>query len=649
MCGLAGYAGQGTPDILRRMIDSIAYRGPDAQTTWHDPLNPQALGLGHARLSVIDLAGGNQPMWTADGQVGVIFNGEIYNFRALRAELEKLGCVFQTSHSDTEVLLHGWRTWGERFVERLNGMWAFALLDRAQRVLLLSRDRFGKKPLFYRQHAQGLVFASEVRALRQHPLGRTAVDPQAVRDYLCHGYVPEPGSIWADVRKLPGGCNLVYPLDGGTARVDCWWRFRLEPARQLPPGAAPGSGASHGARDGAGNGAGNGTDPADAVALRAVLRDAVARRLVADVPVGTFLSGGIDSSLVSALAAREHGGRLMTFSIGFDEATFDESAHARLVAGHIGSEHVEERLGVDRALELVDQVLSRMAEPHADSSLVPTWLVSRLARRHVTVALGGDGADELFAGYAPFHALRWAAWAERMPAPVLGLLRGVVGALPVSHGYMSLDFKLKRALSGVGHGPQQWLPRWMMPMSPEQAMALTPGLGPVDAGQLFEADTRAWATGGAADPQHAHVAAALQYFTDQYLRCGILPKVDHASMFNSLEVRSPFLDAEVAAFACRLPQAAKFSGSVGKRLVRQAARGLIPDAVIDRPKQGFAVPIGTWFRQGRLAVDASRLPDLFDRQAVNRLQADHVAGRRDERLALWALLSLTYALNEAGA
>jgi asparagine synthase (glutamine-hydrolysing) len=614
MCGIAGFAGPGTREDLARMIGCLQRRGPDAQTFWSSE-SPRLM-LGHARLSVLDHAGGAQPMWTADRQVGIVFNGEIYNFAELRRDLEAAGCRFASDHSDTEVVLQAYRTWGERCVERFNGMWAFVIADLGRGRLFASRDRFGKKPLYYLHDGTQLVFASQADALRRHPAGAAApLDTLAIKKFLCHGYIPAPRTLWAGVRKLPAGCNFGFDLRSGVLAVERYWQFRLEPGD---------------------------TAPRTPQALLQVLEAAVERRLVADVPVGTFLSGGIDSSVVSALAARRHGGRLMTFSIGFDEAGFDESAHARAVARHIGSEHFEERMGIDAALEIAADVLGALDEPTGDSSVLPTALVSRVARRHVTVALGGDGADELFAGYAPFKALAWAQRVERwLPRPAISALRGAVGRLPVSHGYMSLDFKLKRGMAGLGREPALRLPVWMAPMEPADVNALVRDGTEHSPEEIFSEQIEAWSRAGAL----GEAEGMLQQFTELYLQEDILPKVDRASMQHSLEVRAPFLDIEVADFARRLPTHCKFAGGQTKRLLREAAQGLIPQQVLQRPKQGFAVPIGQWFAQGRLELNVARLPACIDRERAAALLQRHRQHRSDERLALWSLLSLAASAN----
>ncbi|HYR57294.1 MAG TPA: asparagine synthase (glutamine-hydrolyzing), partial [Chthoniobacteraceae bacterium] len=418
MCGIAGFVGPGDRAVLRSMTDAIRHRGPDAEGHWVD--ESAGVFLGHRRLSIVDLSGGAQPMWTRDGRIGVVFNGEIYNHAELRAELKARGCEFLTDHSDTEVLLHGYAEWGDAFVERLNGMWAFVIYDRTRHRLFGSRDRFGKKPLYY-FHESGAVgtscfgFASELPALLAHPRCPREVSPLSLKKYFAYCYIPAPRSIYERVWKLPGGHSFSYELDPvaavesdapprGTLKAWRWWEFVLEPSdvaavydRRTSPGEKSPAVTDRRYRN------------VDALCeqIRATLERAVQLRLMSDVPLGVFLSGGIDSSAIAALAAKHvPAGQLNTFSIGFNELSFDESSYARLIAQKLGTQHREDILDLDKSVALLPDIIARLDEPLGDGSLLPTFLLSRFTRQHVTVALGGDGGDELFAGYDPFRALR---------------------------------------------------------------------------------------------------------------------------------------------------------------------------------------------------------------------------------------------------
>jgi asparagine synthase (glutamine-hydrolysing) len=468
MCGIAGFIGTGTLDDLKGMTQSLVHRGPDDQGLWTDA--EQGVYLGHRRLSIIDLSDGHQPMWTADQRLGVIFNGEIYNHQELRKELERLGHVFVTDHSDTEVLLHGYRQWGTGLTSRLNGMWAFALYDRDKRLLFCSRDRFGKKPFYYTCQAGTFIFASELRALIHHPRTPTSVSQRALTKYFAYGYVPAPYAIYADVNTLPGGHSLLFDLATRSVRVFQYWDFVLEDTGSRPK------------------------DAVDSCAeeLRALIELAVCRRLVSDVPLGVFLSGGIDSSTVVACAVKHvKEGALSTFSIGFDDPAFDESAYAKRAAAHFDTEHHLHTFSLDTARGLLSEVMSRLDEPMGDSSLLPTYLLCRHTRQRVTVALSGDGGDELFAGYAPFRALRWAKlYRSLCPRPMHKAIEYLTGLLPVSHGYMSLDFKIKSALRGLRYPPKLWNPVWMSPVDEEDLADL---LGaPVDLEDVFSEAINLW-------------------------------------------------------------------------------------------------------------------------------------------------------------
>jgi len=594
MCGIAGFLGSGDRGDLEAMTARLAHRGPDADGFFVE----EGVHLGHRRLSIVDLGGGAQPMSSSDGRLVVVFNGEIYNHRELRAELSARGHVFLTDHSDTEVLLHGWREWQEGLVGRLNGMWAFAIWDKDARRLFLSRDRFGKKPLYYFQRNGTFAFASELTALLRHPLAPRSESELARVKFLALGMIPAPHSAIQGIWKLPAAHNLDVRTD--RLQISRYWRYVLEPEEP----------------------AATGDDLAEE--LRELVGRATKRRLMADVPLGIFLSGGIDSSLVAALAARELGGpSLRTFTIGFSEPSFDESGPARRMAEFLGTNHRQETLSLDAAVDVLPQIFERLDEPQGDSSLLPTWLLCRFARREVTVALGGDGGDELFAGYDPFRALRLAGIYSRVvPRPLHKAIRLVAARLPVSHANISWDFKIKRTLRGLSHPPRLWNPVWMGALEPDELARVTES--PFRVEEIYGEAIRAWDECASDSP----LDRALQFFTEIYLQDGILAKADRASMMNSLEVRSPFLDIEVADFARKLPGRFKLRGGTTKYLLKRAAAPLLPPDIIDRKKKGFGSPIGPWLRSGRIAPDPS---GGFLREKLGT----HVRGLSDERLYLW--------------
>jgi asparagine synthase (glutamine-hydrolysing) len=605
MCGIAGFIGEGESPVLHRMIDVLAHRGPDGEGTWID--RNSRIFLGHRRLSIVDIAAGSQPMTTLDEQLVITFNGEIYNHADLRKKLEALGHRFKTDHSDTEVLLYGYRQWGSTLLEKLNGMWSFAIYDREKREFFLSRDRFGKKPLFYYSDDRTFVFASELTALRLHPAVPKNVDPQALQKLFAYGFIPAPWALLARVKKLPAGHWIKVQVQDLRCEIRKYWEFELDPFETIPP------------------------NPERAWGEELVQRldEAVRCRLEADVPVGVFLSGGIDSTTIAALAARHHPS-IETFSIGFEEKSFDERAFARLGAETAKTCHHEDILSPEGSLQWALTTAEKLDEVMGDSSILPTALVAKLARQHVTVALSGDGSDELFAGYDPFRALKPARLYSAVAAgKVNRVLRSVAERLPVSHANMSLDFKLKRMLRGLSHPSQYWLPAWMGPLDPLEIGELF-GCQP-DPEELYAEAIAAWNHPSAKND----VDRTIQFYVRLYLQDDILVKTDRASMMHRLEARCPFLDLHVVDLARRIPSSYKLRGGITKYILKEAVRGLIPDRLIDRPKKGFGIPIGHWFKNGDLNLDGAAVPKEIDWTWIRRRLVEHRAGRRDDRALLW--------------
>lgn len=601
------------------MTDALIHRGPDEEGLWVD--ETKGAYLGHRRLSIIDVAGGHQPMWTRDGNLGIVFNGEIYNFAELRRELEDAGHRFESDHSDTEVLLHGYRQWGRGLTTRLNGMWAFALYDRKAGILFCSRDRVGKKPFYYTLQNGTFAFASELTALIKHHAIQATVSPRSLKKYFAYGYIPSPLSLYSEISKLPAGCSLEFSLAERTLQTHRYWQFKLEPAENRPADI----------------------EERWADELRHLLGRAVSRRLVSDVPLGVFLSGGVDSSAVAAIAAQQLGaGQLATFSIGFDEADFDESRYAGMVAEHVGSRHHPERLSLGKAQALLPEIFNRMDEPMGDSSLLPTFLLCRHARRHVTVALGGDGADELFAGYAPFRALRWAKlYRQLVPRPLHEAIRLLADRLPVGHGYMNLDFKIKRTLRGLSYPERLWNPVWMSGLDEPELEQLFQE--PVEWEDVFSEAIDLWEASQPAGLEEQ----TLQFFTRLYLENDILTKIDRASMMNSLEVRAPFLDIEVIDFARKLPTEYKLRHGQTKYLLKKAMEPLLPRQILFRAKQGFAVPVAKWFRDGTLLPGGVGTVDGLAPHFAARMLAEHRAGRANQQAFLWNSRALEAAVRRS--
>lgn len=617
MCGIAGFIGFGGREVLERMTNALVHRGPDAAGFFIE--EEKKIHFGHRRLAIVDLVDGTQPMATADDDLVIVFNGEIYNHSELRLELVAKGYRFQTDHSDTEVLLYAYREWGEGMLEKLNGMWAFAIFDRKDHSIFLARDRFGKKPLYYFQrHGDDGVFAfaSELTALQRHPKAPHSKSTLALKKYFAYGYIPAPLSAIEGIFKLPAGHFGRLNLATGDWKIQRYWEYRLEPCQPDLP------------RDGG---------KAWGEELLERLDRAVKRRLMSDVPLGVFLSGGIDSSAVAALAARHlPAGRLKTFSIGFTDPSFDELPYARQMAAHLGCAHHEEVLDLENAVRLLPGLLSRLDEPMADSSLLPTWLLSGFTRRHVTVALGGDGGDELFAGYDPFKALKAAElYSKFMPKALHPALSFLAAQLPVSHCNISVDFKIKRTLRGLSFPAPLWMPVWMGPLKIDEIDQFFGDKNDLE--EIYSEAMEAWESAGVdADP----VDRASQFFTRLYLQDDILAKVDRASMLHSLEARSPFLDMEVVDFARRLPHTVKLRGGVTKWILKKALEPLLPHDIIYRKKKGFGMPIGAWLRTG--AIIPAEPTSVTARQFFHqRLQA-HQSGKSDERLFLWAQQVLGY-------
>ena len=620
MCGIAGWIGPlerhgaAAPEsVLDRMTDALAHRGPDDRGVWLG----QGVALGHRRLSVIDIEGGHQPMWSPDGRFGIVYNGEIYNFLELREELEHKGRRFAT-RSDTEVLLAAYEEWGERAVQRLNGMFAFAIWDAGRRRLFAARDRAGEKPFYYADVGGSFVFASEIKGLLPHPAVSRELDLAAVARYLAFEYVPAPASILRDIRKLPAAHTLsVEP--GSGPHVRRYWTPRYGPRKGAPS-----------------------IEEACQI-LRVRLVESLRQRLISDVPLGVFLSGGVDSSTIVGLLAREIGHpRIKTFTIGFHDASFDESGRARQIAQHFGTEHHQELLDPQRMINVLPEIIDRLDEPLGDPSIVPSYLLSRFTRRHVTVALGGDGGDELFAGYPTFTAHKLTRVYERlMPRRGHAIARKLAARLFVSHRNMSFDFLLNTFLRGAHQPAHQRHVTWIGAFTPEMQRQLWTDPPDLDPATLYDCAAEAMREGGVEDD----LQGALQLYFGLYLQDDILAKVDRASMMNSLEVRAPFLDVPLMEAVQALPSRLKMRGLRGlKYVLRETVKGLVPGEILARPKKGFGIPVGRWFRdelrddlRATLHPGRLRAGGLFRPEPVERMVREHLDGDFNHRKPLWTL------------
>jgi asparagine synthase (glutamine-hydrolysing) len=642
MCGICGFidpemSRERALDVLRSMAGTLRHRGPDDHGQWHDGRN--GVGLSHRRLSIIDLSPeGHQPMQSASGRYVIVYNGEIYNHADLKAELDSLPMPPSwRGHSDTEVMLAAFERWGlEEAVKRFAGMFAFAVWDRDEETLHLVRDRLGEKPLYYGRSGRTLFFASELKALRAHPSWRGNIDRNALCLYLRYSYVPAPYSIYGDVRKLPPGTILSLKPTSAALQVpnpSPYWTIRAVAEKGM---STPYPGDDRQAEQ----------------ELDERLRHVIRQQMVSDVPLGAFLSGGVDSSTVVAIMQAVSGCPVKTFTIGFREHAYDEAVHARRVARHLGTEHTELYVTPDEALEVIPQIPSLYDEPFADSSQIPTCLVSELARRHVTVSLSGDGGDEAFGGYVRyFWVMRLWDRVRAIPTGLRALLGEILTAVPPRHW--------DRVLGAL---------RPILPGSFEQT---TPGdklhklarvLAARDPGEMYVGLVSNWKRPadvvlGAAEPTTPATDrsqwADLPGFIDQmmyldaltYLPDDILVKVDRAAMGRSLETRVPFLDHRLVEFAWRLPPAMKIRNGEGKWLLRQVLARYVPRELIERPKSGFAVPIDAWLR-GPLREWADALLDtrriredsFFDSGRIRACWAEHLDGSRNRQHSLWAIL-----------
>ena len=611
MCGICGVAG-GDPargrELVGRMCAAMVHRGPDDEGI----AQFDGVSLGMRRLSIIDLSGGHQPMHNEDSTVWVVQNGEIYNYLELRDELIAASHTFVTQ-SDTEVLVHAYEQWGEGMVERLNGMFAFALVDRRTGTVFLARDRMGIKPLHYAVDGDRLVFASELKGLLRDPALRRGIDPVALDEYLAYEFVPSPRSIVRGVNKLRPGHTLTWSVAEGKAQVKRYWA----PSLNVDGGER--------SRD---------VDE-ECAELRAVLRESVRKELISDVPLGVFLSGGIDSSAVTAMMT-QLGGDVKSFSVGFAERSFDEAPYAREVARHLGTDHHELTLEPGMLLGLIPKLPVLLDEPLVDASIIPTYLLSAFTREHVKVALGGDGGDELFAGYPTLQAHRLAGYYMRAPGVLRhGVVEPVVRRMPVSRSNLSFDFRAKRFVAGAAYSAAERHQRWMGSFAPEErAAVLSPEMrrnGDALAGEF-----------DSFDPLHQVLMLDMRL----YLENDMLVKLDRASMMASLEGRVPLLNNDFVAYATGLPLNMKLRGLRSKFLLKRALRGILPERILNRPKKGFGIPVAEWFRgplkeQMLSVLSPERIAreGFFDSGAVSALISDHLAGRRDNRKQLWTLFA----------
>ena len=627
MCGITGWINLDTAKpnhnaepVLHSMCETIVHRGPDSEGLWID----DQVALGMRRLSIIDLKTGDQPVFNCDRSVVVMMNGELYNYREVRADLEKRGHKF-TTNSDTEILPHLYEEYGDAFIDHVNGMYAFSLWDSRRKKLIIARDRFGEKPLYYGVFDGKLIWASEPKALLANPSVKPELDLNALRHYVSFDYVPAPMSIYRGVSKLPAAHMIV--VENGEVKTRRYWDLKW----QTPDGSNGDVHAKPQSRK----------DSADE--LRDLLSDAVRMRLVSDVPLGILLSGGIDSSTVAAFATQHATERVKTFSIGFEEDSFDESKYARQVAKHLNTEHYEDKLSATTAGDLIGEIGKWLDEPMSDGSLIPTYLLAQFVRKHVTVALGGDGGDELFAGYPMYYAHGVAAKYNAIPAFLRsGLIEPVVNALPVSTSNLSFDYKAKRFVRAAKFDDVTRHHSWFGSFSNEQHKNLfTRDVLDTTDSDIYRGVRELVDASGA-----RAVVERMQYADiNFYLAEDILTKVDRAAMAVSLETRAPFLDPRVGQFAASIPVDYKLQGKSGKVILKEAMKDLLPHDILHRPKKGFGIPIAEWLK-GRLnglmhdmlAADQLKSQGLFEAEYVEKLIREHESGAASHHKELWTLL-----------
>jgi len=626
MCGIAGIVDLQSrpvePTLVRRLCDVLVHRGPDDEGYYIN--GPVA--LGQRRLAILDVAGGHQPMCNEDGTVWITFNGEIYNFRELRQRLEGLGHRFAT-RSDTEVIVHAYEQYGADCVKGLRGMFAFALWDQRAGMLMLARDRVGKKPLFYAEVDGQWVFASELQGLLAHPGLSRRVDWTAVDDYLTYGYIPAPKTIFQDVYKLPPAHSLTLKLGadgtgGPEVRIERYWRLAYEPKLRLREEEA-------------------------AEGLLEVLTEAVRLRMVADVPLGALLSGGIDSSIVVALMSQLSDRPVKTFSIGFDEQEFDELSYARLVAERYATEH-QEFVVRPNALDVLPTLVRHYGEPFADSSAIPTYYVAKLTREHVKVALNGDGGDECLAGYERYAGSEVADRYQRIPAAIRRLgIEPLSRLIPEGASRRSRLRQARRFLQVAGRPAPERYQRWVGYLPRQQRAGL---YTPEFQAQLTGHQAEGWLLGiweGVTREGLESLDRMLAVDVESYLPNDLLVKMDIATMANSLEARSPFLDHKVMEFCARLPCNYKLSGLTLKYLLKKAGARLLPPETRKRRKMGFGVPVAHWMRgelrpwvEDVLLSPRALKRGYFEPEALRQLVWAHLDGRQEQSFELWALLWL---------
>lgn len=613
MCGIAGFIGKGDIGHLELMCAAIDHRGPDDKGTYY----ANGVGLGHTRLSILDISSlGHQPMWNEARTVATVFNGEIYNFKELRDQLSSIKPRVFKSGTDTEVILALYEEYGEKCFEKMNGMFAIAIYDFTSGKLLLARDRFGKKPLYWGVFDGTLIFGSELKVLLAHPSFKKEIDLDSLNKYLAYEYIPTPNSIFRGVHKLEPATYISY-CDGKMARGKFWHMSFDEKDISLEEAVN---------------------------VLDRELEASVKRRMISDVPLGIFLSGGLDSSTVAYYAQKNSSKKIKTFSIGFEEKSFDESGYAKQISEHLGTEHYTKTLSAKDLLDMIPRVGDVLDEPLADASIIPTLFLSEFAKKQVSVALGGDGGDELFAGYPTFQAEKVAGLYELIPRFIQkNLVEKIISFIPVSNVNFGLRFKAKKFIEGFGAGKAYRHQRWLGSFTKEERKKLfKPQVwgGLKDNNEYEEIDSYLKEVGNV-----RWESKLIYLYLRTYLMDGVMAKVDRASMRYALEVRAPLLDYVFADFVNSLPYNYKSRGFTTKFILKKLMGGKLPDNIINRPKKGFGIPLTGWLRNELkdfcsevLSEKAILEGGFFDFDYVKKLKEDHFSGREDNRKLLWTLI-----------
>lgn len=622
MCGIAGFFDPEleAPDLVRRMGERILYRGPDESGTYVQ----SGVHLQHQRLSIVDLSQGQQPMSHPETGSVVVYNGEIYNHMEIRENY--LPDASFSTRCDTEVLLHAYERWGTRLTPYLNGMFSFCLYSPQENRLFLSRDRLGQKPLYYAHEGRRFAFASELPALLELPWITKKLDPLAIGQYFSHEHIPCPRTPFVQIKKCPPGHQMIFDLESGSLKIERWWKPSFAIDRQFEDKGRTLEAFEH------------------------HWQRALKYRMMSDVPLGIFLSGGLDSSsCLASLTECYPEQRLKTFSIGFENRTFDESNYARLMADHCQSDHHEGQLTPAEMLEVLPSIEENMLDPIADASIIPTTLLCKYARNNVTVAIGGDAADELLCGYPTFSA-HYLLGPRKWPSGLVKLMQKLAGYLPTNMDNLSIDFKIKQTLSGLAYANPIRNEVWLGGTGPMATKDLLPGLSDRDLSieSLYGEDLKIWNESDSS----TFIGKVQDLYLGGYLSDGILTKVDRASMFNSLEVRSPFMDVNLIEFFGSLPISQKMNLRKGKLLLRRAMEHRLPHDIIHRPKKGFGMPISHWFRtelKDDLYHRIQDAPPFFHKGFLMDRFIEHQRGEADNRKILFPYFMFYPVLKAGGS